>query len=155
LKAGIALGSNLGNRAQHLERGFGFLRALSANGHFLRSSIVETAPVDCPPGSEAFLNAAAEIDFPGVPRRLFEQLKDFEKAEGRTAAVLPNAPRPLDLDLLYFGDQVIEDDDLAVPHPRLAARPFVLGPLAEIVPDLVLPGQHRTVRALADEIHRR
>jgi 2-amino-4-hydroxy-6-hydroxymethyldihydropteridine diphosphokinase len=152
LKAGIALGSNLGNRELHLRRGLAFLQGLSSSGYFAQSSVLETEPVGCPAGSGAFLNAAAEIEYAGTPRQLFDQLKAFERAEGRAAATILNAPRPLDLDLLYFGDEVVNEGDLVVPHPRMTQRRFVLGPLAEIVPGLVLPGQTRTVRELAETL---
>ncbi|MDE1169840.1 MAG: 2-amino-4-hydroxy-6-hydroxymethyldihydropteridine diphosphokinase [Verrucomicrobium sp.] len=146
MKAGIALGSNLGNRARHIARGMAFLQSLSS-GHFRASSVVETAPVDCPEESGAFLNAVAEIDYDGTARALFERLKTFEREEGRTESVR-NAPRPLDLDLLYFGQERIEEGDLIVPHPRMAHRRFVLEPLSEIVPDLVLPGRASTISQL-------
>ncbi len=154
MKAGVALGSNLGNRALHLRRGLAFLQGLSSTGYFAPSSIVETDPVGCPEGSGSFLNAAAEIEYAGTPRQLFDQLKAFERAEGRAASPVPNAPRPLDLDLLYFGDLALDEGDprLVVPHPRMAQRRFVLGPLAEIVPDLVVPGQTKTVKELLEAL---
>lgn len=152
MKAGVALGSNLGNRALHLRRGLAFLMGLSSSGYFAPSSILETEPVDCPEGSGAFLNAAAEIEYAGTPRQLFDQLKAFERSEGRGANEVPNAPRPLDLDLLYFGDLMLDEGDprLVVPHPRMTQRRFVLGPLAEIVPGLVVPGQTKTVAQLLE-----
>jgi len=151
LKAGIALGSNLGNRAQHLQHGFAFLQSLST-APILQSSVVETAPVDCPPNSGPFLNAVAQIDTSGTARQLFEQLKAFERTEGRLAATLPNSPRPLDLDLLYFGAEIVEEGDLIVPHPRMTRRRFVLGPLAEIVPGLILPGKSRSIQQLLTDL---
>ena len=151
VKAGIALGSNLGNRARHIGRGFAFLRTLSGTGHFLQSSLVETEPVDCPAGSESFLNAAAEIEWAGTPRALFDRLKAFELEEGDRKSER-NAPRHLDLDLLYLGDWVLGERDLIVPHPRMLRRDFVLRPLAEIVPGLVLPGQSRSVQEFLDAL---
>ena len=155
MKAGIAIGSNLGNRAAALERAFAFLERLSP-GHCLRSPVLETAPVDCPPGSGAFLNAAAEIEFPGSPRELLARLHEHERGEGRKRdgeeGRERNAPRAIDLDLLYFGDRVIAEDDLVVPHPRMAARRFVLEPLAAIVPGLILPGETRTISTLLKQL---
>jgi 2-amino-4-hydroxy-6-hydroxymethyldihydropteridine diphosphokinase len=147
---GIALGSNIGNRAAELEAGFAFLQTL-ATEPIRRSSIIETAPVDCPPDSSAFLNAVAEIVIDSArlaPRDLLAQLQDFERQRGRTPGHPRNSPRPLDLDLLYYGGVVLKEPDLVVPHPRLATRDFVLKPLAELQPNLVLPGQTRTVREL-------
>ena len=154
MKAGVALGSNLGNRALHLRRGLAFLMGLSSTGYCVQSSILETEPVDCPEGSGAFLNAAAEIEYAGTPRQLFDQLKAFERSEGRASSPVPNAPRPLDLDLLYFGDMVLDEGDprLVVPHPRMAQRRFVLVPLSEIAPDLVVPGQTKTVAQLLEAL---
>lgn len=143
-RVGIALGSNLGDRGALLEQGFDFLRSLSATNHFLKSSIYETEPVDCPPGSPSFLNAVAEIGYPGTPRELLTILQHYEIQCGRAKVRPINAPRPLDLDILYFGSQVVQESDLVIPHPRLGQRRFVLEPLAEIRPELILP--HDTKR---------
>jgi 2-amino-4-hydroxy-6-hydroxymethyldihydropteridine diphosphokinase len=148
---GIALGSNLGDRRAELEAGFAFLATLSLDGSILRSLIIETAPVGCPPGSLAFLNAVAEIQVdPDVlgPHKLLARLQDFEISRGRQPVHAQNSPRPLDLDLLYYGDLLLHEPGLVVPHPRLTERRFVLEPLAEIRPGLVLPGQNRSVREL-------
>ncbi len=147
---GIALGSNLGNRAAELEAGFQFLQILSAQP-IRRSSIIETAPVDCPPGSAPFLNAVAELQVEPAglsPHELLARLQGFEAQRGRAAEHERNAPRPLDLDILYYGTVALEEGGLILPHPRLARRAFVLQPLAELEPDLVLPGQTRTIREL-------
>lgn len=147
---GIALGSNLGNRAAELEAGFAFLQTLSA-APIRRSSILETAPVDCPPGSASFLNAVAELQVDPAklpPRELLGRLQAFERQRGRPLEHGRNSPRPLDLDVLYFGNAILQEHDLVIPHPRVATRGFVLGPLAELQPDLILPGQTRTVREL-------
>lgn len=148
MKVGIALGSNLGDRASNMEAGFDLLRALSSNGTVLRSSLIETTPVDCTPDSGAFLNAAAEIDYEGSPCQLLEKLQTFERQLGRPTQRPVNSPRPLDLDILYFGNQEIRTSTLIIPHPRIAERDFVLKPLAEIRPELVLPGQNEPVQDL-------
>ena len=154
MKAGIAIGSNLGDRAGAVERAFRFLAELSP-AHCLRSPVLETAPVDCPPGSGVFLNAAAEIEFAGTARELLARLHAHERSEGRSREGEEkerNAPRALDLDLLYFGDQTLAEADLIVPHPRMAGRRFVLEPLVAIVPELIFPGETRTVRELLAEL---
>ena len=148
---GIALGSNLGDRAAEIEAGFSFLRTLVADGDVLHSAVIETEPVDCPPGSAPFLNAVAEIrldptDWP--PEELLRRLQAFEVERGRPREHARHSARPLDLDILYYGDRVLETPDLTLPHPRLAERRFVLEPLAQIRPALVLPGQTRPVREL-------
>lgn len=148
MKAGIALGSNLGDRAAHIAAGFHFLRAISSTGILLQSSVIETAPIDCTPDSGPFLNAVAEIDFEGSPLQLLRELQDFEHSLGRPLQRPINSPRPLDLDILYFGDKRLDCPNLVIPHPRMFERDFVLGPLVEIRPDLVLPGQSEPVSNL-------
>ncbi|MDD4932363.1 MAG: 2-amino-4-hydroxy-6-hydroxymethyldihydropteridine diphosphokinase [Methylacidiphilaceae bacterium] len=154
MHAGIALGSNLGAREARMEEAFSFLRSLSKGGHFLRSSLWKSEPVDCPPGSGEFLNAVAEIDWDDSPEDLLASLLAFERRAGR----LPperrrrNSPRPMDLDLLYCGDLVRNAPELILPHPRLAIRVFVLGPLVEIQPHLRLPGFSLTTKALYDRL---
>jgi len=150
IPVGIALGSNLGDRAAEIEAGFAFLQTLSAAA-LHRSPVIETAPVDCPPGSAAFLNAVAEIQVDPAqlsPHDLLARLQAFETQRGRPRKHGRYTPRPLDLDILYYGERVLETPELTLPHPRLAERLFVLQPLAELRPDLVLPGGNRTVRDL-------
>jgi 2-amino-4-hydroxy-6-hydroxymethyldihydropteridine diphosphokinase len=149
LRCGIALGSNLGDRMHSLRL------ASEALGHLadfaepvLRSAIYETAPVGCAPDAPRFLNAVIEIGFFGSPELLLERLRAIECALGRASERATNAPRPIDLDLLYAGDLVVRTGGLELPHPRLTQRRFVLEPLCDIRPDLLLPGEHRTVREL-------
>jgi 2-amino-4-hydroxy-6-hydroxymethyldihydropteridine diphosphokinase len=149
--AGIALGSNLGDRHGELNAGVAFLRGLAADGTVRESARLETAPVDCPPGSEKFLNAMVElvIDSDALPpEALLGKLQEFEQVRGRAREHERNSPRPLDLDIIYYGDEVIRTADLTVPHPRAAQRLFVLRPLAYLRPDLVLPGKRQTVSEL-------
>jgi 2-amino-4-hydroxy-6-hydroxymethyldihydropteridine diphosphokinase len=148
---GIALGSNLGDRAAELETGFSFLQSLSIDGEILRSTVIETAPIDCPPGSAPFLNAVAEIQVDShkwPPEKLLANLLNFEQERGRASDHARNSPRPLDLDILYYGEHIVRTDALIIPHPRLVERRFVLEPLAQLRPDLVLPGQTQSVREL-------
>jgi 2-amino-4-hydroxy-6-hydroxymethyldihydropteridine diphosphokinase len=149
MKAGIALGSNLGDRAAHLAAAKRFLSSLHAGpGAPLCSVLYETEPVDCSPGTAAFLNAVVEIESPLEPLALLARLREFETQQGRALDRGRNAPRPLDLDLLYVGNTRMDTPALVLPHPRMTARRFVLQPLAEIRPDLVLPGQDLTVAQL-------
>jgi len=141
MKIGLALGSNLGDRRQHLRRAKEFLVGLSVAGRHLASPVYETEPVGCPAGSAKFLNAVIEIEYPGTTRELFERVRAYEWAAGRQRSAR-NAPRAIDIDLLYGAE--VNDPDLVVPHPRLTQRRFVLQPLAAIRPELVIAG--RTVR---------
>ena len=150
---GIALGSNLGDRHAELNAGISFLRELSLHRRLRESPRIETAPVDCPPGSQDFLNSVAEIELdPGMipPLELMTRLQAFERERGRPGLRSTNAPRPLDLDIIYYGDQVVQEAGLVIPHPRASQRRFVLQPLSRLRPELVLPGQARTVRELLD-----
>jgi 2-amino-4-hydroxy-6-hydroxymethyldihydropteridine diphosphokinase len=91
-----------------------------------------------------FLNAVVLVDWSGSVRSLLQAAKALEKAAGRKPTVR-NGPRPLDVDILYFGREIVAEPDLAVPHPRALERRFVLEPLAELRPDLVLPGCRTSV----------
>ncbi|MCX7869768.1 MAG: 2-amino-4-hydroxy-6-hydroxymethyldihydropteridine diphosphokinase, partial [Terrimicrobiaceae bacterium] len=134
--AGIGLGSNVGERRRALEAGIEFLRGLHEGPEetFRVAGILETEPVGCAPGTAPFLNTVAEIETSLEAGELLGALRGFETAMGRPSEREKNTPRILDLDLLYLGDEVIRLPHLEVPHPRLAERAFVLGPLAEIRP---------------------
>lgn len=153
---GIALGSNLGDRLAHLRRGVTELLARLEGTQLLASGqVYETKPVGCPPGSQSFYNSVIEIQCPLAPHAVQRVLQSIERLLGRPDERERNAPRPLDLDILYADDLMIDDDVLTLPHPRLHRRRFVLQPLADIRPDLVLPHQPSTVAqllaALADD----
>src|SRR5512146_2425640 len=145
----IALGSNLGDARQNVLSAMERLQALS-EGPLLRSSLWETSPVDCPPGSPPFINAVAGLmPRPGeTPESLLGKLQALEREFGRRPKQVLNEPRPLDLDLIAFGTQTRCSPELTLPHPRAATREFVLGPLSEIAPELVLPGERLSVQAL-------
>jgi 2-amino-4-hydroxy-6-hydroxymethyldihydropteridine diphosphokinase len=152
VKAGIGLGSNLGDRLQHLQHAKAYLLSLSSAQWHCASPVYETAPVDCPAGSETFLNAVVEIEFAGTASALLEKLLTYEIAQGRDRSTGPNAPRNIDLDILYFGEQELRTPDLLIPHPRIAARRFVLVPLSTICPDRIIKGTGRTVRQLLQKL---
>lgn len=146
---GLALGSNLGDRWSHLRAARDFLAALhEGDGDAAVSSAYETEPVDCPPGSAPFLNAVMEIVTSLEPEELLDRADGLERRLGREAARQRNAPRPIDIDILYAGERRIRTASCEVPHPRLTQRRFVLQPLAEIHPGLVLPGQTRSAADL-------
>lgn len=120
----------------------------------LRSSLWATSPVDCPPGSPDFVNAVVGlVPLPGeTPESLLAKLQDLEKEFGRHPKQVLNEPRPLDLDIIAYGQEVRQTAALVLPHPRAYLRQFVLAPLAEIAPELVLPGQAKTVKELQREL---
>ena len=145
----VALGSNLGDSRRMLLDAMARLQDLS-DAPVLKSSLWETSPVDCPPGSPKFLNAVAGLVLrPGeTPESLLAKLLSLEKDFGRPPKKILNEPRPLDLDLIAFGAETRHSPELVLPHPRATERKFVLQPLSEIAPDLVLPGQRKTVAGL-------
>ena len=145
----IALGSNLGDSAELIRRAFDSLQGL-ARSPILRSSLWQSSPVDCPPDSPLFVNAAAGFfPRPGeTPHSLLRQLQFIEASFGRRRGPVVNAPRPLDLDLIAFGQRTVQSPDLTLPHPRAHMRRFVLQPLSEIVPNFTLPGAPQTIAGL-------
>ena len=153
MRTGIALGSNLDNRREylHLAREK-ILQIAHGNAPFLFSWLYETDPIGCEPGAKKFLNAVMEMGYEGEPRELLSELRRIEEALGRDPDHARNASRTVDLDLLYFGDCVIDDTELQLPHPRLHERRFVLAPLVDIRPDLILPGQTVPVRTLLENL---
>jgi 2-amino-4-hydroxy-6-hydroxymethyldihydropteridine diphosphokinase len=149
MRAGIALGSNIGNRLNNLRTAFREVAKLSSDLSAVRcSSIYETSPVDSPPGASSYLNAVMEIEYRRPAIALLDSLLQIERALGRPSKRPRNAPRTIDLDLLYFGNLTLNSPEIIIPHPRITQRRFVLEPLAEVVPELVLPGQTHSIRHL-------
>lgn len=132
---GIALGSNLGDRLANLRRARSALASLSG-GSFLAGQIYETTPVDCPEDSPDFLNTVLELPISMAARDLLAITQKLERDIGRHRNPVRNAPRPIDIDLLY-GER-IETEDLVLPHPRMTQRLFVMQPLSDIRQDLRL-----------------
>ena len=153
MRCGIALGSNIENRLANLREGGKRARSLHEPGPPIRvSPIYETTPVACEPETTLYLNAVLEINFTGPPVALLDRLLEIEKSMGRPSKRPRNSPRIIDLDVLYAGNLVLNNPEIIIPHPRLRQRRFVLAPLAEISPDLVLPGQMHSVRRLLAEL---
>jgi 2-amino-4-hydroxy-6-hydroxymethyldihydropteridine diphosphokinase len=143
VKAFIGLGSNLGEREAMIREALEALAALPQTELLRASSLYDTEPVgdvDQP----NFLNAVAQLDTDLPPRQLLWNLLLIEKRLGRERT-RPWGPRTIDLDLLLYGDDVIEEDDLRVPHPEMIRRAFVLVPLVELDPILVHPGTGETM----------
>jgi 2-amino-4-hydroxy-6-hydroxymethyldihydropteridine diphosphokinase len=147
--AWIAMGSNLGDSLQTLQRAFLRLQDLST-APVRQSSFWQTTPVDCPPGSPPFLNAVIEIQplQRETPESLLEKLQCLEREFGRLPKKILNEARPLDLDLIAFSGEIRQTQQLVLPHPCAHERRFVLQPLSEIAPNLILPGQSETVTEL-------
>ena len=145
-RAGIAMGSNLGDRLANLRAAISCLREIAPSAApVLCAPVYQTEPRFCPPGSPQFLNTVVEIGFDGSPLELLEETRSMEIRLGRLRGTERNAPRTIDIDLLYLGDETCDHPDLTLPHPRIGERRFVLQPLADIRPELILPGQRRTV----------
>lgn len=140
----IGLGSNLGDRKDFLQRA---IEQLAYQFQIERiSSVYETEPVGYA-HQDWFLNLAAHLRTDRSPRKCAEYLSAIELALKRGPTV-PNGPRTIDLDLLFYGDEIIDEPDLVVPHPRLHIRRFVLEPLNELAPDRVHPVLRRTIGEL-------
>ncbi|MGN6552111.1 MAG: 2-amino-4-hydroxy-6-hydroxymethyldihydropteridine diphosphokinase [Verrucomicrobiota bacterium] len=157
----IAMGSNLGRSQQVLSDTMERLQEFST-GTLLRSSLWQSTPVDCPPGSPLFVNAVVGLNprADETPELLLAKLQQLEKEFGRKNKTVLNEPRPLDLDLIAFGNETRSTEKLILPHPRAQLRRFVLQPLSEIAPDLILPGQSQSVAELlagltSDEVVRK
>jgi 2-amino-4-hydroxy-6-hydroxymethyldihydropteridine diphosphokinase len=149
MRTGLALGSNLGDRLFHLRSGRDdVLRITGVAPPLLVSRVYETEPVGSDPDAGAFLNAVIELEFDGQPIDLLEALQEIEALHGRPSKRPRNAPRTLDLDILYIGNLVLSNEEVVIPHPRLHQRRFVLEPLADIRPELILPGQNQSVGQL-------
>lgn len=146
VRVAIALGSNLGDRDATLTAAAARLTAFL--DRFTISSRHDTAPVGVSGAQPRYLNAAG-VGFTRLdPRALLARLQDIERAFGRERSV-PNASRTLDLDLILYGDLVLSEPGLTIPHPRFRDRAFVLAPLAEVAPDMVDPVTGRMVGELA------
>lgn len=147
----IALGSNLGDRAEYLARAVQLLGAERGIRVVRLSPTYETAPVGGPSGQGPYLNAAAELSVDLAPRDLLATLLRNETALGRVRQER-DGPRTIDLDLLLYADRVLDEPDLVVPHPRLDQRAFVLRPLADLAPGLVHPVLRKTIAELLAKI---
>ena len=149
MRIGIALGSNLGDRMANLSAARDAVADLATDkSSVVISPVYETDPVGCEPGAGKFLNAVLEIEYDGDPSELLEELIAVEESLGRKRNHAPNLSRKIDIDLLYADELVIRNERLQLPHPRLDRRKFVLQPLTDIRPDLILAGQNQSARDL-------
>jgi 2-amino-4-hydroxy-6-hydroxymethyldihydropteridine diphosphokinase len=146
IRIAIALGSNLGDRETYLRQGAGTLRGSGVLLHVRVSSFIETEPVGVV-GQPKYLNGVLIAETTLSARGVLELLLETEHQFGRVRP-FDRAPRTLDLDLILYGNQVINEPDLQVPHPRFRERRFVLEPLAELAPEMVDPVTGRTIAEL-------
>ena len=145
----LGVGSNLGDRAAYLKKAQSLLSTIP-KARFLRSSnLYETKPVGGPPQGK-YLNAVWEIETSLAPGALKDKLREIEAKLGRKRSVV-NAPRKIDLDILFYGNKIVEEEGLRIPHPRLHERLFVLEPLAELAFDFKHPVLKKSVRELLNE----
>lgn len=144
----LSLGSNIGDRAENIARA---IAALAEHGlHFTRqSSLYETEPVELRE-QEWFLNCVVEAQTDRAPREAMAALLAIERSLGRERTI-PKGPRIIDIDILLFGDAVVKEPQLEIPHPRMAARRFVLVPLVEIAPDAWHPVLRKSITDLLRE----
>lgn len=153
INAYISIGSNLGDRMANLQVAVNRLKEISILP-IKTSSVWETEPLDCPAGSPMFLNAVVRITVSQEigPLQLLNQLLCIERDLGRHGKRIHNMPRIIDLDLICMGWYVCYLPEIILPHPRAHQRPFVLAPLVEIEPQLILPGFSITVEQLFKEL---
>ena len=149
VRAYIALGSNLGDRKLAIEQATSQLAA--ADLSVTRSArLYQTAPVG-PEGQPEYYNTVVEVETTKTPEALLDHVKALERALGRTENVRWG-PRVIDLDILLYGAEVLRGPRLVVPHPEMHQRAFVLVPLADLAPELLVPGHNLTVRALLSRL---
>jgi 2-amino-4-hydroxy-6-hydroxymethyldihydropteridine diphosphokinase len=145
----LSLGSNVGDRQRHLDAALELLRAAGVD--IVRvSRVYETEPQDLR-AQPWFLNLVAEAQTRLFPLQLLRATQRVERKLGRKR-VVEKGPRTIDIDILLFGGFVVDTEELQIPHPRMAARRFVLEPLAELAPDLRHPVTHASVREMLDAV---
>lgn len=144
----LSLGSNVGNREGHLREA---IRRISTLGKIVAvSSLYETEPVEVI-DQDWFLNCAVALESDMEPAELLNHLLNIEKAMGRER-VRKKGPRSIDIDIVLFGDAVVNTPELSIPHPAMAARRFVLQPVAEIAPNLLHPTLKKTIAELLSDL---
>jgi 2-amino-4-hydroxy-6-hydroxymethyldihydropteridine diphosphokinase len=154
MEAGLSLGSNLGNRFENLRQARIAILQLPGCRLLAQSPVYETDPVDVPSEFQdlPFLNAVLIVEWAGAAEALAAAAHDIENQLGRQRGPTQNAPRLIDIDLLYGGNEIIRTATLTLPHPRWSERRFVVQPLADVRPHLLLPESDCTVRKQLDRL---
>ena len=154
METGLSLGSNLGDRLANLRAARQRLVALPGVRLLATAPVYETEPVGVKPEFRhlAFLNTVLILEDEGEPAAWRRRTAQIEDELGRVRSADKFAPRPLDIDLLFVGDYCLDEGGLVIPHPRWMLRRFVLQPLADVRPDLLLPGATRTVRQTLEHL---
>jgi 2-amino-4-hydroxy-6-hydroxymethyldihydropteridine diphosphokinase len=148
----IALGSNLGDRLEHLRAGMKLLEQHPNIQVLATSRIIETEPFGVSSQQNSYLNAAAELETSLSASDLLSTMLEIEKSQGRERHERWGA-RTLDLDILLYGRQIISGPNLEIPHPRMLERAFVLAPMLDIAPNLEIPGTDFTVRQALEKLN--
>ena len=150
MEVGLSLGSNWGDRVTHLAEARRRIEQIPETRIIAQASLYETEPVGVKPEYQhlKFLNTVLILESNGPVEKLHAALAKIENELGRVRSGDRFAPRIIDIDILYAGDKVMDQDELTIPHPRWSKRRFVLQPLVDVRPDLVLPGIHLSAQEL-------
>ncbi|MED5283794.1 MAG: 2-amino-4-hydroxy-6-hydroxymethyldihydropteridine diphosphokinase [Chloroflexota bacterium] len=145
-KVYLSVGTNLGNRENNISNCIDYLEKISEIKNI--SKIYETVPYKVQIEQDDFLNLALEINFSESAENLLIEINKIEKELGRVRSSIRNEPREIDIDIIFFGNQIINKKDLVVPHPRFRERLFVLEPLNDIAPNFLDPITNKTINQL-------